>query len=36
MTKGAIIIEGHVQGLANGCVLVKPGIPVIVLDEGNV
>jgi predicted ATP-grasp superfamily ATP-dependent carboligase len=33
-TKGAIIIEGHVQGLANTRSLGKLGIPVIVLDKG--
>lgn len=32
--KGAIIIEGHVQGLANTRALGKEGIPVIVLDKG--
>lgn len=30
--KGAIIIEGHVQGLANTRALGKDGIPVIVVD----
>ena len=33
--KGAIIIEGHVQGLANTRSLGKEGIPVIVLDKGS-
>lgn len=32
---GAIIIEGHVQGLANTRLLGRAGIPVIVLDKGN-
>ena len=32
---GAIIIEGHVQGLANTRALGKAGIPVIVLDKGS-
>jgi D-aspartate ligase len=32
--KGAIIIEGHVQGLANTRALGKEGIPVIVIDKG--
>lgn len=31
---GAIIIEGHVQGLANTRALGKAGIPVVVLDKG--
>ena len=30
--KGAIIIEGHVQGLANTRALGEVGIPVIVVD----
>lgn len=33
--KGAIIIEGHVQGLANTRALGKQGVPVIVLDRGD-
>lgn len=33
--KGAIIIEGHVQGLANTRLLGKAGIPVYVLDKGS-
>lgn len=32
--KGAIIIEGHVQGLANLRSLGKAGIPVVVIDKG--
>lgn len=32
---GAIIIEGHVQGLANTRLLGRSGIPVIVVDKGN-
>ena len=32
---GVIIIEGHVQGLANTRLLGKAGIPVIVVDIGN-
>lgn len=32
---GAIIIEGHVQGLANTRALGKAGIPVYVVDTGN-
>ena len=31
---GVVIIEGHVQGLANTRALGKEGIPVIVLDKG--
>jgi D-aspartate ligase len=31
---GVIIIEGHVQGLANTRALGKEGIPVIVIDKG--
>ncbi len=34
-TKGAIIIEGHVQGLANTRILGKAGIPVIVISKNN-
>ena len=33
--KGAIIIEGHVQGLANTRSLGEVGIPVIVVDKEN-
>lgn len=33
--KGAIIIEGHVQGLANTRSLGSKGIPVYVIDSGN-
>ncbi len=33
--KGAIIIEGHVQGLANTRSLGTKGIPVYVIDSGN-
>lgn len=33
MKKGAVIIEGHVQGLANTRLLGKRGIPVIVVDK---
>ncbi len=33
--KGAIIIEGHVQGLANTRALGKEGVPVIVVDRGS-
>lgn len=33
--KGAIVIEGHVQGLANTRALGEAGIPVIVLSEHN-
>ena len=32
---GAIIIEGHVQGLANARALGEEGIPVCILDTGN-
>ncbi len=32
---GVIIIEGHVQGLANTRVLGRAGIPVIVIDKDN-
>jgi len=32
---GVIIIEGHVQGLANARLLGKAGIPVIVVDKGD-
>jgi D-aspartate ligase len=32
---GAIIIEGHVQGLANTRALGEAGIPVIVVDKSN-
>ncbi len=32
---GVIIIEGHVQGLANTRLLGKAGIPVIVIDKGD-
>jgi predicted ATP-grasp superfamily ATP-dependent carboligase len=32
---GAVIIEGHVQGLANTRSLGKAGIPVIVIDKGS-
>lgn len=32
---GVVIIEGHVQGLANTRLLGRAGIPVIVLDIGN-
>lgn len=32
---GAIIIEGHVQGLANSRALGEAGVPVIVVDMGN-
>lgn len=32
---GAIVIEGHVQGLANTRLLGEAGIPVIVVDSGN-
>lgn len=34
-TKGAIIIEGHVQGLANTRALGEAGIQVIVIDKGS-
>jgi D-aspartate ligase len=34
-TPGAIIIEGHVQGLANTRALGEAGIPVIVVDKSN-
>lgn len=33
--KGAIIVEGHVQGLANTRSLGSKGIPVYVVDTGN-
>lgn len=33
--KGVVVIEGHVQGLANTRLLGKYGIPVIVLDKDN-
>ena len=33
--KGVIVIEGHVQGLANTRILGKAGIPVIVVDKSN-
>jgi len=33
--KGAVIIEGHVQGLSNARSLGEAGIPVIVVDKGN-
>ena len=33
--KGAIIIEGHVQGLSNTRSLGEAGIPVIVVDKNN-
>ena len=33
--RGAIIIEGHVQGLANTRALGEAGIPVIVVDKEN-
>lgn len=33
--KGAIIIEGHVQGLANTRSLGESGIPVIIVDKEN-
>ena len=32
---GAIIIEGHVQGLANTRSLGKAGIPVVVIDKAS-
>lgn len=32
---GVIIIEGHVQGLANTRLLGKRGIPVIIVDKGD-
>ena len=32
---GVVIIEGHVQGLANTRLLSRAGIPVIVVDKGN-
>lgn len=34
-SKGVIVIEGHVQGLANARALGKSGIPVIVVSEYN-
>ena len=33
--KGAVIIEGHVQGLANARALGKAGIPVVCVDKGR-
>jgi predicted ATP-grasp superfamily ATP-dependent carboligase len=33
MKKGVVVIEGHVQGLANTRLLGKAGIPVIVIDK---
>ncbi len=33
--QGVIVIEGHVQGLANTRLLGQAGIPVIVVDKGN-
>jgi predicted ATP-grasp superfamily ATP-dependent carboligase len=33
--KGVIVIEGHIQGLANTRLLGKAGIPVIVIDKSN-
>jgi len=35
MTKGVIVIEGHVQGLANTRMLGRMGVPVIVIDKDN-
>jgi predicted ATP-grasp superfamily ATP-dependent carboligase len=35
VTPGAIIIEGHVQGLSNTRALGAAGIPVIVVDQGD-
>jgi predicted ATP-grasp superfamily ATP-dependent carboligase len=35
MIKGAIIIEGHVQGLANTRALGEAGIPVVVIDQND-
>jgi len=35
MKRGAIIIEGHVQGLSNARSLGESGIPVIVVDTAN-
>jgi D-aspartate ligase len=35
LKKGVIVIEGHVQGLANTRLLGREGIPVIVVDKGN-
>lgn len=35
MTKGAIVIEGHVQGLSNTRSLGRAGIPVFVLNHGE-
>jgi len=32
---GAIIIEGHVQGLSNTHALGAAGIPVVVVDTAN-
>ncbi len=32
---GAVIIEGHVQGLSNARSLGEAGIPVIVVDRNN-
>ncbi len=34
-SNGAVIIEGHVQGLSNVRALGEIGIPVYVIDEGN-
>jgi predicted ATP-grasp superfamily ATP-dependent carboligase len=33
--KGAVIIEGHIQGLSNTRALGEAGIPVIVIDRNN-
>ena len=33
--QGAVIIEGHVQGLANTRALGEAGIPVVVVDRNN-
>ncbi len=35
MIYGAVIIEGHVQGLSNTRALGEAGIPVVVVDTGN-
>lgn len=35
MSKGAIVIEGHVQGLSNTRALGRAGIPVFVLNHGE-
>ncbi len=32
---GVVIIEGHIQGLANARMLGSKGIPIIVIDKGN-